>query len=137
MSDSIFTPEPPAVFPSPVDNSVQDLTATFHSNSALTDSKEPEWHAKLLAAKSEQEKQEILNARAAWQEEAQFIVHKARLEEHQVVVDAVLSVPVTQRTKQYYDSLELGSLYFDPRIQKQMRSDKQTLNLGFYLKSKG
>lgn len=137
MSDSIFGKEPRTVFRGPEDDAVNELATIFKNNTPI-ETKEPDWSSKLRAAKNQREKWEIQRAKEAWQQEAQFTAHQAKADEHEATVAAVLNVPVHLRTKQYYDSLKTkGGLYFDPKIQRQMRADKQTLKLGFYLKSEG
>lgn len=138
MSDSIFEKEPNTVFKSPADETVQNLTTIFHNNNVAAERTEPDWAGKLLKAKNEREKWDIRNARDAWQEEAQHILHQARHDDQDKQVSEVMKTPTQNRNEEFYNGLkDRGNLYFYPRIQRQMRADKALLKLGFYLKSKG
>ena len=138
MSDTIFkeAPTTKTVFQSPVDAAVKELTTIFRDNTP-TDPHEPDWQRQLSQAKSQREKWEIRNARDAWQAENQHKISQAMQDDHDRQITELLKTPIQSRNKQFYDSLkERGSVYYDPRIQRQMRSDKSSLKLGFFLKSK-
>jgi hypothetical protein len=138
VSDNIFKAAPETtVFKSPVDQAVEELTTIFHNNTP-SDPTEPDWQDRLLHAKSEREKWDIRNAREAWQAENHRKFNQQRQDDHDRQIDELLKTPAHKRNKEFYDSLKAkGSVFYDPRIQRQMRSDKSTLKLGFYLKSKG
>lgn len=110
---------------------VQKATAFFHKT---PEGNEPDWAAMLLAANNQTEKFKIRAAREAYAEEKQFQLFQKRQDEQKAHIATVLSSP--NRNKFFYEALSQNDpkTYYSVQCQRQMKSDKAVLGLGWFLK---
>ncbi|WON72756.1 hypothetical protein [Nitrosospira sp. Is2] len=97
---------------------------------------EPDWASMLANATSQQAKMQIRAARETYEEEAKYKAWEAVQKVQEGKISTILSKPITERNKAYYDNLQKTdpNSYWDTKVQAQRRRDIKTLGLAYYLK---
>ncbi|PTR15253.1 hypothetical protein C8R31_104282 [Nitrosospira sp. Nsp2] len=100
---------------------------------------EPDWSRMLMQAQSQQAKMQIRAARETYEEEAKYKAWEAIQKVQDGKVTQILSKPLHERNKQFYDELRRSDVqsYYDTKVQAQRRRDIQTLGLAYHLKNGG
>lgn len=119
---------------------VKGLASKLHDISrANVKNDEPDWQGMLLKATTQHEKWQIHNAREAYELNRKVQAWEAQKAEHDNEVNKILAMPIHHRNKEFYDNLQKtkGRFYFDERISKQRKIDRQVMGLSYHLKRNG
>jgi hypothetical protein len=120
-----------------------ELANAFHKiDKAVTPQipgdKEPDWSYMIRNAKSTREKLEVMSAHDAYKAEQKFKVFEQQQAQFEKKVSDIFSIPQHSRNKAFYEELQQNapSIYFDTRIQKQKKRDREVMGLAFHLRNK-
>jgi hypothetical protein len=120
-----------------------ELANAFHqlhkaATPQLPADKEPDWNYLLRNAKSTREKFEVMAAHDTYKADQKYKAMQQQQAQFEKRVNDVFTIPQHDRNKFFWEELQKSSpsIYFDERIQKQRKRDKEVLGLGFHLSNK-
>ncbi|HVW64128.1 MAG TPA: hypothetical protein VHB01_03865 [Nitrosospira sp.] len=120
-----------------------ELANAFHKidkavSPQIPGDKEPDWSYLIRNAKSTREKFEVMSAHDAYKAEQKYKVIEQQKAQFEQKVNDVFNLSQHVRNKAFYEELQQNSpsVYFDTRIQKQKKRDREVMGLTFHLRNK-
>lgn len=119
-----------------VNEQIKGMRNAIHNINKDPNDKEPDWASMLANAKDGLTRMNIRSAREAYNEEMKFNAWEAMQKVQEGKVSSILSKPITERNKAWYDNLQKTdpNSYWDTKVQAQRRRDISTLGLAYHLK---